>query len=168
MEANTVDKINPEVVTKEEFALMIVGAAGKESEEKKKKVLPFANKIAEKFEEYKEKAVEFLKDADELDRFLERVTQKFQKIGPMGKKLAYIPEMIMLIRSYAIKEYTDISFAEIVAIIAALIYFVSPLDVLPDSIPGLGIIDDTIVIGIVIKWCDEDIDKYMEWRKLNK
>lgn len=165
METNTINKINPETVTKDEFALMIIGVAEKENEEKKKKILPIASKIAEKFEEYKEKAVEFLKDAEELDKFLERVTEKFQKIGPVGKKLAYIPEMIMLVRSYAIKEYTEISLAEIIAIIAALIYFVSPLDVLPDIVPGLGILDDVIVVGIIIDWCDEDIDKYMEWRK---
>ena len=54
---------------------------------------------------------------------------------------------------------------EIVGIIAALIYFVSPIDVLPDGIPGLGFLDDAIVVGIILKWCQNDIDKYMDWLK---
>lgn len=165
MEINEENKVKVEDITKEEFARMIAGASENEDEEKKKSLSLLANKIAEKFYTYKDKAIVYLKDAEELDKFLERVAEKFQKVGPIGKKLAYIPELIMLVRSFAIKEYTDISLAEIVVIIAALIYFVSPLDVLPDTIPGLGILDDAIVVTIVIGWCDEDIDKYMEWRK---
>lgn len=94
-----------------------------------------------------------------------KVDEKLRGLSNGGDKLAYIPEMILIVRSYAIKEYQGISLAEIIAIIAALIYFVSPIDVIPDSIPFAGILDDALVAGIVVSWCDEDIDKYMEWLK---
>jgi len=151
--------------TTDEFALMIYNAAEKEEDSKKKGIHLFADKIAKKFDECKKKAVEMLENAEKLDQFLARVDEKFKKLGTPGKKLAYIPEMIMLIRSYAIKEYEDISLVEIIAIIAALIYFVSPLDIIPDALPGIGVLDDALVIAVVIGWCDDDLDKYMEWRK---
>ena len=165
METNTINKVKPEEVTKEQFALMVVGAADGVEEDKKIKLKAVVNKVADLFDDCREKAVKLLEDAEGLDRFLERVAEKFNKLGTPGKKLAYVPEMIMIVRSYVIKEYTEISLAEIIAIIAALIYFVSPLEVFPDGIPGLGFLDDALVVAVVIGWCDEDIDKYMEWRK---
>ncbi len=78
--------------------------------------------------------------------------------------------MALMIRSYVKKDYEDVSMTEIVFIIAALLYFVSPIDIIPDGIPVVGFIDDAIVAGIVVKWCQEDIDKYMTWldNKRNK
>ena len=161
-------KINAEQVSTEEFTTMIIDSSENEDENNKGKVKRFARKIANKYEEYKKKSVELLENAENLDRFLERAEEKLIKLGPAGKKLAYIPEMIMLIRSYTIKEYTDISLGEIIAIVAALIYFVSPLDVFSDFVPGLGLLDDVLVMTVVISWCDEDIEQYMEWRKKKK
>lgn len=161
-----IKKNNIENVTKEQFALMLVESAeaGEEIKDKRKfKII--AERIASIFEEYKEKAVEFLSDTEELEKLLLRVDEKFKSIPKVGDKLKYIPEMLLIVRSYAIKEYQEISLAEIIAIIAALIYFVSPIDVIPDSIPFAGILDDALVAGIVVSWCDEDIDKYMEWLK---
>ena len=162
---NENNTINPEEVTTEDFTNMIIDSCETEECENKGKVKRFAKNISKKFEEYKSKAIEMLENAEKLDHFLERVEEKLTKLGPAGKKLAYVPEMIMLIRSYVIKEYTDISMAEIIAIIAALIYFVSPFDVFADVIPGLGLLDDVLVMTVVISWCDEDITRYMEWRK---
>ena len=154
-------------VAEEQFALMIIDAAEKEIPNQKKKfnMDALAKKIAEKFFAYKDKAIDMLKDAKKLDEFLEKVGEHLKKYGDAGRHLAYIPEMMMLVRSYAIGEYKDITLQEIVAIIAALMYFVSPVDILPDILPGLGMLDDILVMEIVIGWCNKSIDKYMEWRK---
>ena len=52
-----------------------------------------------------------------------------------------VPVMISLIKSYIEKEYTEIPLGTIIAVISALIYVVSPIDIIPDSIPGAGYID---------------------------
>jgi uncharacterized membrane protein YkvA (DUF1232 family) len=40
----------------------------------------------------------------------------------------------------------------IVSATAALVYFVSPVDVLPDVVAGLGQLDDTVVITFAVKY----------------
>lgn len=165
-EQNVMD--NFENITKEEFALMVIGTAAGADEcddEKKNKLKNLAEMIAERFMEYKKKAVELLKNAEKLDELLVRVDEKFKSIPKVGEKLAYIPELALMIRSYLIGEYKDISSAELVAIVAALIYFVAPIDIIPDGLPGVGFLDDAVVAGIIVSWCDDDIRKYMEWRE---
>ena len=122
-----------------------------------------AEKVAKKFSEYKVKARKYLENSKQLEDFLVKVEKKFQTIPKVGPKLAYIPQMVLLIRSYALCEYREVTKTEIVLMIAALIYFVSPLDVIPDKFLGLGWLDDAVVASLVVKYCENSIKRYMSW-----
>ena len=93
------------------------------------------------------KAEELLQDSSKMERFLQRLEKKLKKVPVVGKRLAEVPVMASLIRSYVKKEYTDIPIGTIIAIVRALIYFVSPIDLVPDSIPVIGYFDDVAVVG---------------------
>ncbi|MCW3150187.1 YkvA family protein [Stutzerimonas stutzeri] len=61
-------------------------------------------------------------------------------------------------------EYRAISTQAFISVVAALLYFLSPLDAIPDWIPGLGFIDDLAVLGWVMrKWSDE-LSAFRIWR----
>ena len=45
----------------------------------------------------------------------------------------------------------------------ALAYFVSPIDLIPDFIPILGLIDDSTVIAVVVAQIKSDIDNFIAW-----
>lgn len=126
------------------------------------KIKLLAKKISDKCGEYKRKAIDYLK-GDDLEDFLLRVDEKFTAIPKVGTHLAWIPKFALLVRSYAMKEYREISLAGIVAIMTSLVYFAAKIDVIPDILPGLGFIDDAIVIASVLQWCEEDLSKYMDW-----
>lgn len=113
------------------------------------------------------KAKELLGDQDKMERFLERLENKLKKIPAVGKKLSNIPVMISLVRSYIHKEYEDIPLGSIIAIICGLTYFLSPVDLIPDSIPILGYSDDVLVIGIVWKLVGDDVEEYQKWQVEN-
>jgi len=113
------------------------------------------------------KAEEMLKDEDKTERFLQRLEKKMKVIPVAGDKLANVPIMVSLVRSYVKKEYTDIPIGSVIAIISALIYFVSPLDIVPDSIPVLGYFDDAAVVAACWKLVDSDVAEYVEWRNKN-
>lgn len=150
---------------RDEFALVVANTFEEkfkdDSIKDKKKIL--ALKIADLFEKYKAKAIEFIKDDEKIEKLLIKVEEKIKDNPDLDEIVAYIPKMILLVRSYYKKEYTDINLIEIVFIVAAMIYFVTPLDIIPDFIPKVGHSDDNIVVNIVVKWCQDDINKYMAW-----
>ena len=83
--------------------------------------------------------------------------------GPFADTWPYLMAMIRLIRDYQRAEYRDISEANLQIIVAAILYFVSPFDVIPDYVPILGHIDDAFVISLALKSVRMDLDTFMAW-----
>ncbi|MBQ6370589.1 MAG: DUF1232 domain-containing protein, partial [Firmicutes bacterium] len=50
---------------------------------------------------------------------------------------------------------------------ACLIYVVNPLDLIPDYVFGVGLIDDAAAIGLVLQAIHMDLDKYKRWQIAN-
>lgn len=124
-------------------------------------------KAQEELKKRYSKAERLLKDKDKFERFLQRLEKKLKVIPLAGDKLAGVPIMASLVRSYAKKEYVDMPIGSIIAIISALIYFVSPIDIIPDVIPGIGLLDDAAVILACWKLVETDIEEYIKWREDN-
>lgn len=114
-----------------------------------------------------DKAKELLKDTDKVEVFLQKLEKKLKVIPKVGETFAIVPTMISLIRNYIKKEYTEIPIGTIIAILSALIYIFSPVDFVPDVIPGAGYIDDALVIGACLKLVSSDVKDYEKWRKEN-
>jgi uncharacterized membrane protein YkvA (DUF1232 family) len=45
----------------------------------------------------------------------------------------------------------------------AVIYFVSPIDFIPDFIPVAGFIDDALVVSLALNQVKADLDAFMAW-----
>lgn len=103
-----------------------------------------------------------------MEHFLERLENKLSRIPKAGKYLSDIPVLISLVKAYVDKTYVEIPVGSIIAIIGALIYFLSPFDVIPDIIPVFGILDDAAVIAFASKLVHEDLMEYKAWRDANK
>ena len=57
--------------------------------------------------------------------------------------------------------------ATVSAITAALLYFVSPVDLLPDFVPGAGLIDDALVIALCVSVIRMDLRRYAKENNLD-
>jgi len=123
--------------------------------------------LSEQINKNSEAVKELLKDEDRFERFLERFEFKLKKFPVIGRKLSNIPMVVSLVRAYVRKDYQDIPIGSIIAIVSALIYFVSPIDLLPDSIPILGFVDDAAVITFVWRMVENDVEDYKKWQKQN-
>jgi len=83
--------------------------------------------------------------------------------GPFAETWPYLMAMVRLARDYQRAEYRDVSEQNLRVIIAALLYFVSPFDVIPDWVPVLGHIDDAFVVSLALKTVRADLDTFMAW-----
>jgi uncharacterized membrane protein YkvA (DUF1232 family) len=70
-----------------------------------------------------------------------------------------------LIKAYALGQYRDIPWKSMLIIVAAIIYFVNPLDLLPDLIPVAGFTDDFAVLVWVYNTVNTEIDKFLAWEQ---
>lgn len=116
------------------------------------------------FEKNNKIAEDLLKNSSEMEQFLQKLEIKLRKIPVLGGNLSEVPIMALLIKSYLKKEYKEVPIGTIIAILSALIYFVSPVDLIPDVIPVVGYVDDTAVIGFALLMVKSDLDDYKEWR----
>ena len=83
--------------------------------------------------------------------------------GPFGEAWPYLLAMLRLARDYQRAEYRDLERPKLLIVIAAIIYFVSPFDVIPDYLPVLGHIDDAFVISLALKSIRAELDTFMAW-----
>ncbi|MGN0812135.1 MAG: YkvA family protein [Candidatus Coproplasma sp.] len=104
-----------------------------------------------------------------MDEFLLKLEEELKTL-PQGEALAYIPVFVSMVKSYFKKEYTAFPMNTLVSIVALLIYWFSPLDVIPDKIPVIGKADDICAIGIVLRGVGKDVDEYKSWKngEINK
>ena len=75
--------------------------------------------------------------------------------------------LIPLIKDYWKGTYRDVSVKSIVIFVVALAYIISPIDLIPDYIPGLGQIDDAVILGLSLYFLEKDLRKYKEWKEEN-
>lgn len=89
---------------------------------------------------------------------------KYQIVRPQLVALRDdLPTLIRLARAYAIGTYRKIPWKAIVSVVAALIYFVMPLDAIPDFIPVIGYLDDAAVIAYVMRMLHVEIGQFKTW-----
>ena len=46
-----------------------------------------------------------------------------------------------------------------------LLYVINPLDIVPDVLPFLGVLDDATVIGALLMLVERDLKKYRAWKE---
>ena len=110
------------------------------------------------------KARKIRENPDKVEKLLKRLEKKLQGLPVLKDTLAFLPRMGMMINSYIRKQYTEIPAGIILAVIAAVVYFVCPADLIPDLIPGAGFLDDAAVVGAALKLAQSDLEEYMDWR----
>ncbi len=114
----------------------------------------------------KERAEEILKSPEEAVEFDKKLDDKMKSSKRLDKWFNSIDTLGSMVVDYAKGNYREVPLNTIIGATAALIYFLSPIDVLPDVVAGLGQLDDIAIIAFAIKSISHDLDKYREWKRL--
>ena len=109
----------------------------------------------------------YLDDDAKMESLFQDFEKKLGQIPKIGNKAADIAVLCSMIRAYAKKQYTDVSIATILLSIAALIYVVNPMDIVPDFMIGIGQLDDAAAIVLVLQMIQMDLNKYKKWQEEN-
>ncbi|MGG5253183.1 YkvA family protein [Neobacillus sp. SM06] len=116
-------------------------------------------------EKYELKAKEYLNKPKKTDKLLTKAVKKamIQKdsLGNAWDKLKLLTD---LVRAYTKGDYRNVSPGTILTVIGAIIYFVSPVDLVPDFIVGLGLFDDAAVIGFTLKKIASELEAFKHWQ----
>ena len=111
-------------------------------------------------------AEDILQDEDKLELLFQKMEKKIKAIPKLGDKLSHVITFASMIRSYVKKEY-ELPLGTVISMVSALIYFVSPIDLIPDYIPVAGHLDDATVVGACLYLIDDDVKEYLKWREDN-
>lgn len=111
-------------------------------------------------------AEELLKDPSKVEGLIKKIISKLENIPLVGHYFADVPILCYMVSDYVKGRYREVPFATIVGIVVALIYFLSPIDFIPDSIPVIGLIDDAAVILFAVDSAHNDINDYRQWKEL--
>ena len=117
-----------------------------------------------RFEHYKKRAGQLVSDRERIRDLAQDAGEKLERTGGWSARFRAVREdlrlLISLLQAYYRGEYTDVSKRTLVTIAAGVLYFLMPLDVIPDFLLGLGLADDAAVIGYVIAAVRGEIDAY--------
>lgn len=93
----------------------------------------------------------------------EGVAGRLEGSGPRGQAGEDMRTLLRLIRAYASGDYRDVSLESMGLVVAAVAYVVSPLDFIPDFVPGIGGLDDLTVLGFALKAVRQELDEFLAW-----
>ncbi len=124
-------------------------------------------KLKMKLDAFNKKASELVNDKSKtLSKIEEGLKIASANKGALSDVWSQLLLLFSLTKDYAKGSYVDIPKTTIVSVLAALLYFISPIDLVPDFIVGMGFLDDAFVLGFVYKSVSKELLKYQVWKKI--
>lgn len=71
--------------------------------------------------------------------------------------------LIDMVKAVARRDYTEISKVSLATIVFTLIYVFSPVDLIPDVVPGVGFLDDAGMVTLCLKAVHDAVMAYKKW-----
>jgi uncharacterized membrane protein YkvA (DUF1232 family) len=72
--------------------------------------------------------------------------------------------LVHLLRDWGKGSYPNVTPKTILLVVAALLYFLSPVDTIPDFLGAIGFTDDAAVVLFVLNAVKNEISLYRDWR----
>lgn len=109
-------------------------------------------------------------DDEDLKNAAESAEKLKEKVK-ISKNLSGLFDDLMLLSSlvkdYWKGRYRKIPYKAIAAIAFTILYVLNVVDLVPDFIPGLGLLDDATIVGLCLKMVSTDIEKYKIWKTMD-
>jgi uncharacterized membrane protein YkvA (DUF1232 family) len=105
------------------------------------------------------------KDIEKVAEKSEDIQKKFSARGPLKRFIVDARLLTALVRDWRAGKYRQALYGTIAAVVFGLLYVFNPLDIIPDVLPFLGVVDDATVIGALLMLVERDLNKYRSWKE---
>jgi uncharacterized membrane protein YkvA (DUF1232 family) len=115
------------------------------------------------------KAAGIATNPDKISNLISSVSDKLSDMDENKKRISgffeRIRTLLRMLRAYINGDYREIPWRSLLMIIGGLIYFLMPLDLIPDFIPVTGLADDISIIFLIFNMINEDIEAFLEFEQ---
>lgn len=139
--------------------------------------LPRAEGLPDEGGDHERRFLEFLRRTtanvrrSQLARLVSERDNVFTRLGEIPDRMQKLTNQVRLlfelVNDYWEGRYRQVRWYSLGIAVAAALYFVHPTDLIPDALPGVGHLDDVLVIALALRMVRKDMRAYIEWRGLN-
>ncbi|MCD4706234.1 MAG: DUF1232 domain-containing protein [Candidatus Sabulitectum sp.] len=104
---------------------------------------------------------------EDIQRVITRaddIQRKFTGHSPLGRFIDDMKIMISMIKDFWSKNYREVPWWTVGAVVTALLYVLNPVDIVPDFIPFFGLLDDAAVVSACLFFVEKDLSRYKNWK----
>lgn len=91
------------------------------------------------------------------------IEDRFRDNGPLRRLLADGRLLIELVRDAWDGRYQQVPWWTVSGATFALLYVLNPLDLVPDALPVIGLLDDATVVSACLVLLEQDLADYRQW-----
>ena len=114
-----------------------------------------------------EEVQEIIANPSKVDDILVQLEEKLKAVPVIGSTLSDLPLMIAMIKAWIKKDYTVVSPKVIALLVGAILYLIKKKDLISDSVPIVGHVDDLAVLGLALKLSENELKAFSDWRAGN-
>ncbi|MFN3997582.1 YkvA family protein [Algoriphagus sp.] len=116
----------------------------------------------------------FGKQVDMIVRQEQKVVELVKNVGEKLSNLAHNPKVkkltapiqvfIRMIKAH-VTGHHELEYSTLGLIVLAMVYFISPIDLIPDFLGVFGFVDDLSVVLAVYAKLKDEVDQFLEWER---
>lgn len=109
----------------------------------------------------------FLRKPDRVWKLTKDAADRVQTYHTVGEfthdVVDKVKQLCRMTRSYVRGEYEGITRTQVMMIIGTLLYFIMPVDMVPDTIPIIGYLDDLSLFSWLVFAISAEMQEFREW-----
>jgi uncharacterized membrane protein YkvA (DUF1232 family) len=115
----------------------------------------------------KQRIRRLLEDPEALVRLAKKVEDKTSEsaAGALAGVSDELKALARLVRAYATGDYRQVSGESMAVVVGAVLYVVSPIDIIPDFLVGAGFLDDAGVLAFAYRKVHKEVEEFLEWER---
>ncbi len=117
--------------------------------------------------EWQKKAAKYVNNPQEARKLLNEAVNKASqnKGGPLSEIWDSLQTLFSLVKDWVSGDYRGLPSKALLLTLAGIVYFVTPIDIIPEFIVGLGLLDDAVILGWIIRQIGKELEEYRSWKR---